>query len=134
MKKTLAPEIERGRAPNGGIPNDGPFGAFKLTHPDTGRALYVIASDGRYEAATRRPPDDPIFRWEHVSVSVGGVTPNVCPTWAEMCWVKDQFWEPSEWVVQFHPAAADHVNVHPGVLHLWRPKVDALPVPPKETV
>lgn len=68
--------------------------------------------------------------WEHVSVSL----PNRCPTWAEMCLVKDLFWEDDEAVMQLHPAKADYVNCHPWCLHLWRPLVGQIPLPPKELV
>jgi hypothetical protein len=69
-------------------------------------------------------------KWEHVSArSQLGV-----PRWEEMCWLKDQFWEPGEWVVQFHPAQADHINTHGHVLHLWRCPGVEFPVPPKECV
>lgn len=39
--------------------------------------------------------------WEHVSVSFA----SRCPTWDEMCEVKDIFWTPEECVVQYHPPA-----------------------------
>ena len=64
--------------------------------------------------------------WRHVSVSRSDRT----PTWDEMCEVKDLFFGPYEWVVQFHPAASDYVNVHPHCLHLWQPiGVDVLKPP-----
>ena len=37
--------------------------------------------------------------WEHVSVSL----PDRCPTWEEMCFIKDLFWNSDECVVQYHP-------------------------------
>lgn len=37
--------------------------------------------------------------WEHVSVSLS----NRCPTWEEMCMVKDIFWGEDECVIQFRP-------------------------------
>lgn len=62
--------------------------------------------------------------WQHVSVShrPGKKTPlgRRCPTWGEMCFIKDQFWEPEACVVQFHPPRSDYVNSHPFTLHLWR--------------
>lgn len=65
--------------------------------------------------------------WEHVSVSL----PNRCPTWAEMCIVKDLFWKPEECVMQLHPPASEHVNCHPYCLHLWRPTIGPeIPRPP----
>jgi hypothetical protein len=64
--------------------------------------------------------------WEHVSVSL----PNRCPTWEEMCKVKDLFWTQDECVVQFHPPRSEYVNNHPYCLHLWRPISCQMPMPP----
>lgn len=54
--------------------------------------------------------------WEHVSVSLG----NRCPTWDEMCFVKNLFWDEEDMVIQFHPAKSEYINLHPYALHLWR--------------
>ena len=124
MKRTLAPEIEKQRI--GGDPNSGPYGQWRLVCPITGRRLTVIASDGR-DWVEEKLPGDP---WEHVSVS----SPFGCPTWAEMVWVKDLFWHADECVIEYHPPKSDYVNVHPNVLHMWRPVGVAIPMPPKETV
>ena len=69
------------------------------------------------------------FNWEHVSVSLAQ-QPNKTPTWAEMCLVKDLFWNADECVVQFHVPSKDHVNIHNGCLHLWRNKLNGFPMPP----
>ena len=66
--------------------------------------------------------------WQHVSVSIAGST--MTPSWSVMCQIKDLFWEPEDWVCQFHPAASEYVNYHPGTLHLWRPLKEKLPTPP----
>lgn len=69
--------------------------------------------------------------WEHVSVSL----PTRCPTWDEMCWVKDQFWRPAEVVMQLHVEPDKHVNIHPFCLHLWRPRSGTvIPRPPRDFV
>lgn len=68
--------------------------------------------------------------WEHVSVSF----PNRCPTWDEMCFVKNLFWEPEETVVQFHPAESKYVNVHEYCLHLWSRKGLVYELPPGNLV
>ena len=68
--------------------------------------------------------------WEHVSVSYNGK----CPTWDEMCYVKNIFWNEDECVVQYHPAKKDYVNLHPYCLHLWKPIGIDIPKPPKELV
>ena len=52
--------------------------------------------------------------WEHVSVSADGR----CPTWDEMCWVKDLFWTEDECTMQLHPPKSDYVNCHPHCLHI----------------
>lgn len=79
--------------------------------------LKIIASDGldgEYEA------------WEHVSVSL----PNRCPTWTEMSLVKSLFWDDTDCVIQFHPPRSEYVNNHDYCLHLWRPIVQQIPLPP----
>lgn len=88
---------------------DGPFGssaaegcngAFRLWIGIT--EFFIIASDGA--------------GWEHVSVSAA----KRVPTWAEMCAVKNMFWDEDDCVVQFHPPKSQYVNNHPHCLHLWR--------------
>lgn len=78
-------------------------GAFMVPLKTNRQTVAVIASEGE--------------GWCHVSVSRTDRT----PTWDEMCEVKDLFFGPDEWVVQFHPAASDYVNVHQHCLHLWQP-------------
>lgn len=64
--------------------------------------------------------------WEHVSVTVRGR--NRCPTWEEMCLVKDLFWDEDETTIQFHPKKSEHVNNHPFCLHIWKAQYEtALP-------
>lgn len=84
--------------------SDGFNGLFEFFLPILSRPIRVIASDG--------------LGWQHVSVSmVGCVLP---PSWHVMSQVKDLFWGPDEWVVQFHPPWSEHINNHPGCLHLWK--------------
>lgn len=68
--------------------------------------------------------------WEHVSVSRS----DRVPSWAEMCFIKELFWEPEDCVVQYHPPESQYKNFHPRCLHLWRPLDAPLPVPPRELV
>jgi len=84
-------------------------GAFKVT------GLFVIASEGD--------------GWEHVSVSL----PNNkrCPSWGEMCKIKDLFWDDEDCVIQFHPPKSEYVNVHKSCLHLWREQNIIYNTPPK---
>jgi len=70
------------------------------------------------------------FAWDHISVSVE----NRCPTWAEMTYVKDIFFTEDETVFQFHPPKSQYVNFHPYTLHLWKPLLVKIPLPPKVMV
>lgn len=65
--------------------------------------------------------------WDHVSVSLR----NRCPTWAEMCAIKDMFFKADETCVEYHPAESDYVNMHPFCLHIWRCQDAEMPKPPK---
>lgn len=76
-------------------------GAFMI-HAIGDEVLHVIASDGG--------------GWEHVSVSAQAR----CPTWEEMCFIKDLFWDAEDTVVQFHPKKSEYVNTHSNCLHLWK--------------
>ena len=71
--------------------------------------------------------------WEHVSVSLLSLNDKTplkrCPKWDEMCYIKDLFFEDEEEVIQFHPKKSQYVNIHPYVLHLWKPRQDSI-VPP----
>lgn len=71
--------------------------------------------------------------WEHVSVSVAEVRRHAhrCPTWEEMCWIKDLFWSQEDCVVQYHSPKSEYVNMHPFVLHLWKPVNQEYVTPPK---
>lgn len=89
-------------------------GVFRFFHQATGRTLNVIASDG--------------MGWEHVSVSVAN-RPTDTPNWADMCFVKAQFWGPEDAVMQLHPPQSTYVNNHAGCLHLWRPVGQMIPLP-----
>jgi len=65
--------------------------------------------------------------WEHVSISMK----NRCPTWDEMCALKDIFWGEEECVVQYHPPKSEYVNMHPFCLHLWKKIGSEFETPPK---
>lgn len=104
--------------------SDGNNGAFMIEGPLG--TLTVIASDGAgwAESGLTGPA------WEHVSVS----TPHRTPTWKEMCFIKSLFWGDDVVVMQLHPRRDDYVNNHNHCLHLWRPTVGEIPVPPNITV
>lgn len=91
-----------------------------------GRAmLIIIASSG----------DETIgINWEHVSLRAKDYKGERCPSWHEMVFAKDLFWDDEECVVQYHPPKSDYVNNHPFVLHLWKPLAEQMPRPPKIAV
>lgn len=97
-----------------GIRGDGGNGIFKVYV--AGRSFLVVASNGG--------------GWEHVSVSPCNRKRQSCPTWDEMCVIKDMFFAPEERVVQYHPPQSEYVNMHPYTLHLWRPVEKDMPYPP----
>ena len=68
--------------------------------------------------------------WEHLSVSRS----NRCPTWDEMCRIKDVFFAEEERCVEYHPPKSEYVNIHPYCLHIWKPIGIELPHPPKDLV
>ncbi len=105
---------ERYRITSGELASDASYGnsgAFAIPMPK-GRKMFAMSGDG--------------LGWEHVSVSF----PDRCPTWAEMCKVKELFWDDDDTVIQYHPPKSDYVNCHPFCLHLWRPVGIGLPRPP----
>ncbi len=97
-------------------------GAFILPSPNGGRLVLVI-SDGS--------------GWDHVSVDHrdGGADGNSrCPTWEEMCYVRQLCFLDDEWAIQYMPPASDNINVHPYTLHMWRPQGVEIPKPPKSFI
>jgi len=70
--------------------------------------------------------------WEHISVHVDHKTSKTkrCPTWDEMCQIKETFWGDDETVVQFHPPKSEYVNNHKYCLHLWKPTNHNIETPP----
>lgn len=98
-----------------------PLSAMRNSHasapnpvPTFGTALAVIAStsDG----------------WDHLSVSVDAPR---CPSWSELEFVKHLFFREDETAMQLHVPPAEHVNIHPYCLHLWRPQAMTIPRPPQ---
>lgn len=97
---------------------DGGNGMFKVFVGD--KSFFVIASSGG--------------GWEHVSVSPCNKKRKSCPTWEEMCAIKDMFFDSEERVVQYHPPRSEYVNRNPYCLHLWRPVEAKMPFPPASYV
>jgi hypothetical protein len=103
-----------------------PYGCFEVLSPNGRDILRCLATNGDYEDAKL----DKKFAWEHVSVSLL----HRCPTWDEMSYIKEMFWRDDECVMQLHPPKAEHINVHPFCLHLWKPLLEEIPRPPGEAV
>lgn len=106
MSLHVPEEFRVTRGALGSTPEYGNNGLFIVHLKQAGGrpALYlnVIVSDGD--------------GWDHVSVSL----PHRCPTWDEMCQIKDLCWDPEDCVIQYHPPRSAYVNNHPYCLHLWR--------------
>jgi len=138
MRQRLSEAIELCRLQGGS--GSGCYGTFLLVCPVTNRTLYVIASDGRDWHTAEEDLDLPGEPWEHISASVRDpdalvgrrVAPET-PTWEEMCWLKDAFWDADECVIQFHPPRSEYVNAHQTCLHLWKPPYPT-PCPPRATL
>jgi len=92
------------------------FGAFYISHGN--EKFIIVADDGEQSG------------WEHVSMRTLAGKKERCPTWEEMCWLKNLFWDEEETVLQFHPPRSDYVNLHPHVLHLFRQVGVEAPRPP----
>ena len=92
-------------------PSFGNNGLFIIKSLKLKQPLRVIASDG--------------LEWNHVSVSL----PNRVPSWDEMCFIKEMFFDDEDCVMQLHPPASEYVNNHPYTLHLWQPHSLSIPMP-----
>lgn len=96
MKQIPDARLKKARIRSGRYSSDDSFGntgAFHLTGPNG--KLLVIASDGLTADGTVMED------WEHVSVSP--YRKKRIPTWEEMCFIKDIFWDPEETVIQCQP-------------------------------
>lgn len=99
-------------------------GQFASTDSSENNGLFIISRNGKILRCIVSDGLD----WDHVSVSIeNGKYP---PTWDDMSFVKDLFFDEEETVVQYHPPKSCYVNVHPGVLHMWRPHKKTIPLPP----
>jgi hypothetical protein len=104
----------------GGSPSGASHGYFEIV---TGLEVLRVVSSGQATPASK-------MRWEHVSVSLS----SRCPTWDEMCRVKELFWQDDETVVQLHPPKSLHFNLHRFCLHLWRDSQQVQELPPREAL
>lgn len=55
-------------------------------------------------------------RWMHISVSRRD---RKLPTWEQLMQIKHLFLGEERTALQVLPAKSRHVNIHPGVMHLW---------------
>lgn len=119
MKSEFGKKLEQCRVTSGPwcSPAGSRYGLFDIKRRD-GRRLRVMVDDGELSG------------WEHVSVSM----PTKTPSWEDMCWVKDLFFNFDEAVYQIHPRAQDYVNDHPHCLHLWRCIGEQPLLPPPELI
>jgi hypothetical protein len=109
--------------PMGSDDSIGNCGAFEVKWPDTDYhcVLFVIATDGMDMGAG----------WEHVSVHGVGARGKFTPSWNQMCFIKDLFWEAEDCVIQYHPPKSQYVNRHKNVLHLWKKSGVNFDTPPQ---
>ena len=99
------------------------FGALKSTEAYGNNGVFIIESR-RLKKPIRCIASDGLD-WEHVSVSLN----TRCPTWDEMCFIKNLFWDVEDCVMQLHPPQSEWVNNHPFTLHLWKPLGLEIPRP-----
>lgn len=101
--------------------NEGNTGVFEITSKERGKTFFIISSIEN--------------NWEHVSIYIPKKGRKFkIPTWNDMCYIKNLFWEGNETVVQFHPKESSYVNDHPGTLHLWKKVNEEYELPPENMV
>jgi hypothetical protein len=114
MRERLKPEHER----------------LRRTHPTLGGSVGNFGYFSKGPLRIISSGSQEFGEWEHVSVSCK----DRCPTWEEMCFVKNMFWYEGETVLQFHPKQAAYINRHEFCLHLWRQVGEEIILPPKELI
>jgi hypothetical protein len=105
------------------VVNDQERGYFRIPHHSIKNYFFNCVAENGYN-------------WEHVAVTLWSPDKKVrrCPTWEEMCFAKDLFWDLEEPVMQLHPPKSEWISNHPHCLHLWRPKKTWIPMPPAAMV
>lgn len=91
-----------------------PHKIMVLCNDDGGQMFVKLNATKKDEYATVVFSDG--LGWDHVSVSFM----RRCPTWDEMCEIKNMFFRNDETVIQYHPRKDEYVDEHPYCLHLWR--------------
>ena len=110
-------------------------GTFLFPSP-LGSWLTVVSHDGLRNDSFNPKAET---GWEHVYVvaserrtdgdDCNWYSKDRCPTWGEMCLVKDLFWAPHERVVLYHPPLNEYINNYEFSLHLWKWRDGAFPHP-----
>lgn len=114
MKKRLPVNLEKFRVQLPGYmpQNEGDIeGAFIIPYGNKNLKVMVGCGEG----------------WDHVSVSLR----HRVPTWEEINWIKNLFFEDDETVIQIHPPKSQYVNCCKTCLHLWRPWGQEIKLPPR---
>lgn len=107
MRKIIRPEINKYRVREGIYKSGddlGYTGAFHIPKKEYPNTVFTVIACEDHEG------------WDHVSVSLE----TRCPTWDEMCYIKDLFWDEEELVIQFHPPKSKYKSFHPYCLHMWK--------------
>lgn len=101
------------------------------------RAIFIQLGRDAYGWEGPAAPRSPIgiaraeaYRFVDAALALGWRAPGP-PTEAEVERVKRAFFRSEETAMQLHVPPADHINVHPFCLHLWRPHDAEIPMPPK---
>jgi hypothetical protein len=100
-------------------------GQFRTNEYDGNNGLFLIPHGSFYFQCIASDGAD----WEHVSVTLRIKNKYNTPSWDDMCYIKDLFWDEEDTVIQIHPKKSEYVNNHPYVLHLWRPSNGIFPTP-----
>lgn len=103
-----------------------------VEHKEISHFKYIFADDGfaanfLYKTVCYNLIASNGLDWDHVSLS----SPNHTPGWDTMCFAKDICFKPDELAFQLHPKREDNINIHNHCLHLWRPQLVDIPLPPR---
>jgi hypothetical protein len=99
----------------------------KATHGNNGMFLIPLRDPATQAVLQARAMASDQEGWEHVSVSFQSKT----PSWDVMCTIKDLFWGPTDWVVQYHPPEREYVNFSSALPAHVAPDRPSVPHPTK---
>lgn len=121
-------------------------GCFRIPHPNDSRKpklrdhFLVTASTGeQIEEPKEGEAPVPPTGWDHIAIHVRAwdkarKSLARAPSPSETAWLKDLFFEPQEPVLQFHLARNHPLHAQAFVVHLWRPTIGEITLPPPELV